>query len=788
MMKTKLKVTLALVPALVAISISVHAWTPKPIHDDPLFRMPGTQPDQGVTIKEPVGCIECHGEVTTIAGNLVVPGTFWAGSMMAQAARDPIFWATMAVGIQDSIWLLGNPNAADICLRCHFPEGWLEQRSGHRNPNDLNASAMTGSDFDGVHCDFCHKLFDPFFETTFNGTREGDDWMGYWDEAANTGPGSGTASQNGAEATLNEDRFIAGAITLFNGNGFYLNNLPVSTAYDENGSGQFFVSPVSGEKLKRANFADTVPGHTVLYSRYHKSKFFCSTCHDVSNPALANLPFANTLPGDGTTVLPTEQQSAYSYGHVERTFSEFMVSAYGQPGGAPTNPEFQAQGADTITHAAKCQDCHMRDVLGRGCQEEDAPLRPVQSAEHPNSGAPLHDLQGGNAWITHILGTLDADLNTFDQVNYDLLTQGTRTLTVNMAAGHSPLEHGELLFAAADRAKFQLALAASIKDLSYNPANGALAFKVQNNTGHKLLSGYPEGRRMFVNIKSYSGANLIHEVNPYDFSVGTLRGLDPAKIPSSPALGANEAHVDELVYEVHPKSDFTGEAEKTFHFVLATDRYKDNRIPPKGFDFAAAPSRLVEPVWGGKRSCMGDFDSDGDVDGIDWSVFRADFGRLDCATGPACEGDFNQDGIVDLEDFRVFAASYGKQQDECSLGSIFTPAEFAGGYDEVMITIPAGADRVEVALYYQGTTREYNEFLRDEINGTAATPNFLTLSSPSPSGEANAYIAQTDSFFQGLKAWGNTIWDLWVHNHGLDGSGKAVAGIVPFEMTRATWQ
>ena len=108
----------------------------------------------------------------------------------------------------------------------------------------------------------------------------------------------------------------------------------------------------------------------------------------------------------------------------------------------------------------------------------------------------------------------------------------------------------------------------------------------------------------------------------------------------------------------------------------------------------------------------------------------------------------------------------------------FTAAEYAGGYDEQVVPVIPGAARVEATLYYQGTSREFVEFLRDEINGTGNT-----LSSPTPSGEAVAYIAQTDPFFSGLKAWGNTIWELWEHNHGLDGSSTSVPGIVPVEMT-----
>jgi hypothetical protein len=110
------------------------------------------------------------------------------------------------------------------------------------------------------------------------------------------------------------------------------------------------------------------------------------------------------------------------------------------------------------------------------------------------------------------------------------------------------------LLAGAERAKQQLQLAASIQDVNYNASNGSLTLKVQNQTGHKLISGFPEGRRMFVNIKAYSGGSLIYEVNPYDAAVGTLKGLPSEYSPSSPSLGANEQHVDALVYETHPTS------------------------------------------------------------------------------------------------------------------------------------------------------------------------------------------------------------------------------------------
>jgi hypothetical protein len=672
---------------VVGTAVVAVAWDPVAVVDDPLVRMPGTQPGQ-VSLESPTRCLNCHEGYDSA----VEPGHNWKGSMMAQSARDFLFWSCLTVAAQDSIWAVGNPNATDICERCHFPKGWLEGRS-----DPTNASLMTGADYDGVQCDFCHRMYDPFFETTFAGTREGNDWLAYWDETN----ASDTPSQPAADATYTEDSTLAQDILMFNGSRFFTSNRP-PIGYTENGSGQYFVSP---NAAKRASFADASARHPMFYSRYHKSKYMCDTCHDVSNPVLANLG------QDGAQPLTTETDSAYSFYHVERTFSEFMLSDYGQQGGAATNPEFQAQGAPQITHAAKCQDCHMRDVSGQGANKRDAVVRPDQSVEHPDSGQPLHDLTGGNAWVSYVLASAVPGSPNYDAENDSWLNQGPAVLTLDLTQGEG-IDPTALL-AGVDRAKQQLLLAATIENVNYEPATGALSFRVKNNTGHKLISGFPEGRRMFVNIKAYSGGTLLYEVNPYDPTAGTLKGLDypylGQGLPDPVDLVANEAHVDELVFEMKPSStDLTGEA-KTFHFALATGRYKDNRIPPKGFDIDNAGARLSVPVWHG------------------------------------------------VED-----ANY------------FTSVEYAGGYDDVSLTIASGADYVEVNLYYQTTSREYIEFLRDEINGSGN----LTLTGTGAGGDP-AYIIQTNPFFGQLNAWGDTLWGLWTHNMNVDGAA-------PFLMAQAT--
>ncbi len=674
--------------------IGAAAAPTTPPSQDPLVRMPGTQPNE-LSLTPANACITCHADYDPA----VEPGFNWEGSMKAQAARDPLYWASMAVAAQDSIWAIGSPNATDLCLRCHMPKGWLEGRS--ENPN---ASAMASDDFDGVQCDFCHRMWDPHFQDIYSGLREGNDWAGYWDEAGNSGPGSGTLAQTSADNARAADITAAEAISFMNGQPFFdANGQPVSPAYTEASSGQYFVSP---RGFRRASFSDAAMFHGIEYSRFHKSKFFCATCHDVSNPVLANLN------ADPNQPLPSETQSSSAYFPLERTFSEFILSDYGQQGGAAGLGPFAPDVFDTSRPGnviAACQDCHMADQPGRGAAFPEALLRTgdpatSESTEHPYSGQPVHDLTGGNMWVPTLLASTVPSSPNYDPVNAALLGQGAAALTLDLDYGLGL--NAEALLAGAQRAQSKLQRAAAIEQLSFDPLSGALSFRIQNQTGHKLISGYPEGRRMFVGIKVYGpDTSLIYEINPYDAAVGTLKGLGVA---GSPPLGPGQAHLDALVYEAKNGSSLTGE-QQTQHFVLSDQRYKDNRIPPLGFDIAAAPSRQTEPVWQGT---------------IDPGYFSA--------------------------------------------------AEYAGGYDAITVTLPITAAIVDVSLYYQTTSREYVAFLRREINGEAP----LTLPDPNPVTRPNeAYIVQSDPFFSQLKAWGDTMWQLWLHN-------KDLPGAAPVLMTR----
>jgi hypothetical protein len=566
--------------------------------------------------------------------------------MMAQAARDPIFLATITVAGQDAIWAVGNPNALDLCIRCHSPTGWLEGRS-----DPTNTSLLTGDDFWGVQCDFCHKMIDPFAQ------------LGQPDVPADTDP----TAISLAQGTLARDISVLLNHTMFNGTSFLntTTNLPyyygdgMFPNYIESGAGQFFID---NSTSKRGPLYDANPAHDFHYSRFHESKYFCSSCHDVSNSVLASVFMGNETP---------EILSPQAYFHVERTNSEFQISAYGE-GGAETD-------IDSVDWADKCQDCHMKRVTGKSTSLPGTPER------HDIS---MHDLSGGSLWLQKILASTDQSGSTFDQYNYDILSGAKydgAEIDVDGIQGYE-----EELLSGADKSQRQLEDAASL--ILEDEDMDQIKLKVQNNAGHKLLSGYPEGRRMFLNIQFYNATGAIMgEINPYEPLI-TIQDVNWDEVYVS---GGNLSKThNEMVWECEMTSTLTGE-EKTFHFVLGTDRYKDNRIPPKGFNTSVMGTRLIQPRWEG-------------------------------ADAP----------------------------------NYFTAEEYAGGYDQLIIDKPQDTAYWNATLYYQTTSREYIEFLRDEVNGVGGTLTGTGAGGDEP------YLVQTDPFFSNLKGWGDAIWDLWLHNGG----------------------
>lgn len=383
------------------------------------------------------------------------------------------------------------PSSGDLCLRCHSPFGWLGGRS-----NPTGGQAMTAADRDGVSCDFCHRAVDPVYV-----------------------PGVSPV----------EDQAILAMFDPF--------DLPTGHS-----SGQYVVDP---DPRKRGPFNDAMALHPVLESDFHRSSNLCGTCHDVSNPAFEKVADGDYAPNAFDTA-PGPLNSAVHL-PLERTFSEWKYSAF--PAGVFA-PEFAGAKPDGMV--STCQDCHMADVVGRGCTEPEAPIRP---------NLPFHDLTGGNTWMPPIIAALFPG-------------------EVDAAAAND----------AADRAGAMLEKAA-VLDLVLDNSSGSMqaVVTVTNRTGHKLPTGYPEGRRVWLHVTAFgAGDAVLFESGAYNPATGVLTHDAHARIYEA-ELGISPGLAQAVGVAAGP----------SFHFVLNDTVYKDNRIPPAGFTNAAFTAFGGTPVEAG---------------------------------------------------------------------------------------------------------------------------------------------------------------------------------------------
>lgn len=525
-------------------------------------QQPGTQAHEVLAIETSDNCKGCHGYYDPV----VEPYRVWNGSMMSQAGRDPLFWAAMAIAEQTF------DGAGDLCIRCHSPSGWLEDRSTPTDGSGLDPVL----DGDGVECMLCHRLTNP-------------------DESEHLG--------------VQNSPFIA--------------NTGGPNPEAHLGNGQY----VLADGIDRYGpYGSAAAPHPTVQSNFHRSSDMCATCHDVSNPIVGDLAHNNGVenplaPGSFSGVLgdPVTTKAAFlnkphGYGVVERTSSEhassglidFPVKNY-----ASLPVELQAGILEEIYDASilaltggdyedgterhySCQSCHMRPVQGEGSIYPGAPWR---------LDVPMHDLTGGNTRI----GDLIIDMDSRDELI--------------IGGGLDNKDRNAIAYAQV-RARGMLESAASLEVVGNT-------VKVYNLTGHKLFTGYPEGRRMWLNMKWYdAGQVLIREDGAYGDIPVTL----------GPRSGMVETLIDlhdpnTRVYEVEPgitqewaaqliaigtdpgtplmfdrnngailetlgglAAKAPGSVNASFHFSLNNKVMSDNRIPPYRMSFDMAYERNCLPM------------------------------------------------------------------------------------------------------------------------------------------------------------------------------------------------
>ncbi len=513
------------------------------------FFLPGTQPDPSGSELLPIfssfDCILCHGDFDQAEPPLPLdaePFRTWTGSMMAQATRDPVFWAALTVANQDA------GSGGDTCLRCHTPAGWLGGRSV---PTSGLGLIHNTADFQGVNCHFCHRAVNPTFV-----------------------PGESPAVD---EAIL-DDLEVQGLLP------------------GQPGNAQYVVDPAD---RRRGPFEliPSFPFHAWLESPFHQDAALCATCHDVSNPMLTRQP-------DGTYDLnaldtPHPTMDRFDMFPIERTYSEWLNSQFAA-GGVSMNGRFGGNHPTGVMET--CQDCHMPDQVSPGCRVPGFEDRPDM---------PAHFLNGGNTWVLAAVRTLytDGDQGLNDPVFLDENT-GLDQQIVDEARARTI----DFLQAASD--------------LELSVEGGDLKVRIVNYAGHKLPTGYHEGRRMWINVRFIdSDGELVLENGAYDFDTAVLSAGDTKVYQQAAGLDTTQAKLTGL-----PPGE-------SFHFLLNNVVLLDNRIPPIGFTNAAFEAVQAEPV----------------------------------------------------------GYSYPDGQH----------------WDDTFFAIPAGAAEAVVTVYYQSTSKEYIEFLRD---------------------------------------------------------------------------
>jgi hypothetical protein len=566
---------------LAAALVGTHAAPTEPTD----IKLPGTQQLEVPTYTSPDNCDNCHGGYN----QAVEPAYMWRGGMMANALRDPLFWGTVAVAEQD--FIPGSNGSArggagDLCIRCHSVNGWMAGRS---TPTDGSGLSVT-ADVNGVECEFCHLMVNPDPPISITGTTE-----------------------------IQNAPFQA------------FDSLPWPPGETYRGAAQYVIN---GNGTRLGPFA-TNPPHAVIQSPFHRQAELCATCHDVSNPVVGDLaPNNGTQDGmalaagtfSGVLGSPVDGKAAFNnaphkYGITERTYSEWHSSAFPtfQANSYPTLPadlkvaggalkvaydrafaaRSNANYEDGAIRYYTCQTCHMWPATGKGCNKNGFPSR---------TDLPMHDQTGAAHWMP-------------DAVLY-MNTKGT----LRMGGGLTTLQK-DALAAGKVRAQQMIQSAAS---LTASQLSGNLVVRVTNLTAHKLISGYPEGRRMWLNVKWYdSGQNLVREEGAYgtigrtapdlagvQHSVQSL--LDPdGTVVYEAGMGMDQAWAAKLTSLGYPSnlaltydrmtdapghtlgelaSSPAGTKFHTLHFVLNNTMVDDDRIPPYGFRYDDAKTRNALPV------------------------------------------------------------------------------------------------------------------------------------------------------------------------------------------------
>ncbi len=298
--------------------------------------------------------------------------------------------------------------------------------------------------------------------------------------------------------------------------------------------------------VRRGPFSINSAPHAVAQSTFLNSAELCATCHDIDNPLISYDTASDTFKLNG---LDQPVGAGDRLFPLDRSYSEWQASSFATTGVSgldyPGLRRATGTGNGPIT---VCQDCHMPQVMS-----------PIAN------GGPTRTV-GKHQWVGANTSWQDAIVDIWKDVPADTRFDETQT-AVNKTLSTEFIQHAA--------------------DLDVAVVNGQLEVKVTNNSGHKLPTGYGEGRRMWVEIYELRGSTPV-------FTSGLMAGVvgplidDPYLKKYEIKLGLSDDHAAAI-----GRPELAGEG---FHIVLNNQIFKDNRIPPRGFTNAAFAARDMQPV------------------------------------------------------------------------------------------------------------------------------------------------------------------------------------------------
>ncbi len=596
---------------------------------------PGTQEQELANITFPapyntfefvVTCAACHGgTVDQQAGHF---GN-WAGTAMASAARDPIFRANQQI-VNDTIKsLTGTDGGGNICIRCHSPNAWYSGRTdpllaGQGDASNMIHSILLSTDDEGILCEFCHRSIgnvtmrdpdllaidpdmaddpawnmlqglndwphqgDPYPEGPADGNPYGDNTMQVNDGMAYTAKYPGYVMVTASDVPMTST--VPPTLTNYTGQTYAVyppfappdqiapappgmprtNPAGEYIYYGPDGSVPIHLETPVGPPIDSSTGDPDYQAQAVSLEHptygaerdangegsFVTTPEFCGTCHDLTIPVL-------------------------NHGMPEqRTYTEWKYSDFGD---------------DASASYTRCQDCHMPTMKHE--YADDAPVSvnpdptlagwwPYAKDRNPDGGTAFHKFDGANLDLPQMMKLLypEPDLEVIGvQTGHD-----TRVFPGMLSNRDPMLDRSQRNNELSLRDAVDVAITDGPTLVDRNSGLWEVTVKVTNLSGHKIPSGYPDGRRFWIGLQVTDAADaVVYESGVFDPDSAQLY-TDSSLAGFSRALSTTiDATVENAVMVYEKRTGTCSTTTCTMSVSLLNDKILfDNRIPPAGFTYA----------------------------------------------------------------------------------------------------------------------------------------------------------------------------------------------------------